>query len=135
MNNQRYISFRNFHRLILETRHAYQDLIKCAIKAEKDFVNEITKNVQKNDDVVAIVNILSNAMHSKFEIENELIQFDLRKNKTKQKNKSDKKSFDNRFNKLLIFFNVHVELHLTANAKKMTTIMNFNVFADELKHM
>ena len=135
INNQRYISFRNFHRIIFETRHAYQNLINCAIKTEKDFVNEVAKNAQENDDVVAIVNILSNAMHSKFESENELIQFDLRKNKTKQKNKSDKKSFDNRFNKLLIFFNVHVELHLIANAKKMTTIMNFNVFANELKHI
>ena len=135
MNNQRYTSFRNFHRLIFEARYAYQDLIKCAIKIEEDFVNEITKNAQKDDDAVAIDDILSNAMHSKFESKNELIQSDSNKNKTKQKNKSDKKSSDNRFNKLLIFFNVHVELHLIANAKKMTTIMNFNVFANELKHM
>ena len=104
MSNQRYTSFRNFHRLIFEARHAYQNLIKCAIKTEEDFVNEITKDVQKNDDAVAINDILSNAMHSKFESENELIQFDSSKNKTKQKNKSNKKSSNNRFNKLLIFF-------------------------------
>ena len=74
-------------------------------------------------------------MHSKFEFKNKLIQFNLRKDKTKQKNKSNKKLFDNRFNKLLTFFNVYVELHLTANAKKITTIINFNVFASELKHI
>ena len=135
MNNQRYTSSRNFHRLIFEVRHAYQDLIKCAIKTEEDFVNEVAKDVQKNDDAIAIDDILSNAVHSKFEFENELIQSDSSKNKTKQKNRSDKKSSDSRFNKLLIFFNVHAELHLIANAKKMTTVMNFNVFADELKHM
>ena len=111
-------------------------MIQCAIKIDQNFVEKIVEDVAQNENAVAIVDILSNAVQFEFESKkNEMIQFitiTTFKNKT---NKKNKKSFSNRFKKLLIFFNIHAKLHLTVNAKKMTIMMNFNVFASELKHM
>ena len=39
-----------------------------------------------------------------------------------------------KFIKLLKFSNVHVDLHLTDNAKKYAIVINFNVLIEEFKH-
>ena len=64
-----------------------------------------------------------------------MIQFTIITTFKNKINKKNKKSFNNHFKKLLILFNVYAKLHLTINAKKITIIMNFNVFASELKHI
>ena len=66
INNQQYILFRNFYYQIFEIKHAYQNLIQCTIKINQNFVEKIVENVAQNENVVVIVDILSNAIQFEF---------------------------------------------------------------------
>ena len=73
-------------------------------------------------------NILFNIIFFDFNI---LLQYNLKIKKNKIKNKRIK---NNKFRKLLNFFNIHVNLYLIKNIIKYITIINSNILIKKLKH-
>lgn len=136
VGSQRYTLPRSLHHQILEARHAYQDLIQCAIRVGQGFAEEVAEDAAQDEDAAAIVDILSGAVQSESESEEgEVAQPTTTTTSRNKTNKRGKESSSNRFKKLLALPNVHAGLHLAANAEEMATIMNSNVLAGELKHM
>lgn len=110
IKNQLYINFINFHQYAIHAKKIYQVLIKCASK---------TRNASKTNENL-------------FDNENDTDLSNFERNLSEASQTQRKKN--NKFKKLLNFSNVHVDFHLTNNAREYETIMNCNVLIEKFKH-
>ena len=116
-----------------------------ASRNNNDINNEIKNNSKKSD---ALEKVLFDATRSNLELElKELQQHmskpstvtvrfkgkDKDKDKVKTKSKA-RKPRNVKFEKLLKLSNVHINLHLTNNAREYTTVMNSNMLIKGLKY-
>ena len=142
MKNQRYIELNILYEYILKTRKTYQKLIIYIISIAGGFRNN-DKNKKKddfeNENVLKKILFDTTRFDSKLKMKKiqHLSKSIAIKNKNKNKNKIKikiKKSRNNKFEKLLKFFNIYTNLHFANNAKKYATIMNSNILIKELKY-
>ena len=128
MNSQKYTYHRRLHKIIIQNRQTYQNLIICVIEIAKQIhrANSLNKNMNffaeksLNENIASMnekLSAIKNAKNAK-NVSNEL-------NEVKQsfaKHRSSKNDFRNKrarfqfknvkFRKLLTLFNVHAKLHL-----------------------
>ena len=91
---------------------------------ENDDMNELN-----NDDVEKAFLITLSTVE-------ELSENDMKNQILKNRNKTRKrKSSANKYQKLLLLFNLHVDLHLSEMIRKYAIVMNLNVLSKEMKHM
>ena len=102
---------------------------EIAIATAKNFHNE---NFENNNFIIDVLIVATN-----IDIDENLnfsaISFKFRLSLSKKT--KNRKFKINKFDNFLRFFNVHVDLHLTNNAREYETIMNINVFVEKMKHM
>ena len=128
MNNQRYTQSNKLNEIVLIERKIYQNLIECVTNDELIKNDEnLNKDANENEDNESMLNLFSNAKNS-----NDSTFFVQFQKRIKSRERS---TSSNKFKKLLSLFNVHARLHLTNMTREFETIMNLNVFADEMKHM
>ena len=111
---------------------------------EKDFLSHDKIDAEESEVKVNVMEKVLSVAAVNFDFVDSKLNFALvisafepvqSKAKIKQKSKRGRKSKDDKFAALLSLLNVHIDLHLADNAREYATIMNFNVFAEKMKHM
>ena len=118
-----------------------KDFFENVVK--KDFFNYDKINVEKFEMKINIIKkmffvvVNFDFVDLKFNFVFVIFAFELisSKIKIKQKKKRDRKSKKDKFVVFFSFFNVHINFHLIDNVRKYTTIMNFNIFVEKIKHV
>ena len=163
MRNQKYTHFIKLHKMMLTTKKIYQDIIRCDMKFEiilskktkKTFVenfidDDFVKNFHKSKVVTAtaknfhnenfennnfMTNVLIVAANSDIDENLNFSTISFRFRLSLSKKTKNRKFKINKFDNFFRFFNVHVDLHLSNNAREYETIMNVNVLVEKMKHM
>ena len=109
-----------------------EEMIKTrSIKLNVDMKNDESDDMNElnNDNVEEILMITISAAEksSENDMENQVL-----KNKDKIKKR---KSSTNKYQKLLLLFNLHADLHLNKMIREYAIVMNLNVLSKEMKHM
>ena len=122
IKNQVYTDSMKLHQHAVYVREFYQALITCVMRVDENFIKIENENHEQYYD--QLIRILKNESENISKHEIELTQAII---SVQQKRRI-------KFIKLLKFSNVHVDLHLTDNAKKYAIVINFNVLIEEFKH-
>ena len=161
IESQRYISFHQFHNVVLRVKKVYQNLIKCDMMSKKVFFiftiivekNQKVNNFANDDDNENAKNnfilFVDETNHNHItKILQVVVDFDFDFDfssfsffqftvafQRKKKRKRDRKFKTNKFENFLNLLNVHFDFHFVDNAREFETIMNFNVLIEKFKHM
>lgn len=151
VGSQRYTYHRRLHRIIVQGRQAYQDLITCAIEAARQThranssdedmnpsaEESLDENIAPMDERLSAVGDAESAEDASDELdeveqppaEHRSSKGDSRGKRARSQPKGAK------FRKLLALPNVHAGLHLGQMAYWYSTVMNLSVLGGEMKHM
>ena len=115
-----------------EAMQINEKMIKAkSIKLNADMKNNESNDINEfnNDDVEKIFLITLSTVE-------ESSENDMKNQVLKDRNKiKERKSSTNKYQKLLLLFNLHADLHLNEIIKKYAIVMNFNVLFKKMKHM
>ena len=159
VKNQRYIYFNKLYKIILNIKKIYQNIIRYDIDTIFSIIFNIFKKkfLDDNNKKIFLNNIFEldekNFFNNEFKKNNSIIDilvaatiFDFDNNidflflllKSQFivfKKRKDRKSKVNKFDNFFRLLNVYTNLYLANNAREYETIININIFANEIKYI